>query len=473
MRTSITHRLALLFGLVSCAGLLALGLYLSVAIEGHFEQLDREALDAMVAQIRAPGAHLHAPGGGALIWQGDERAPQPAEDHPVPFPPAAETALAASAPGHGVLFTWDDGGRAFRGLAARFAADGAHPATSIVAAIDIEHHRRFMEKFRAALWAAVLGAILVSTSLGALVARLSMRPLRRFADHARSTSSAHLGKPLATADLPAELLELGDAFNDMLARLDDAFTRLSAFSADIAHELRTPVANLLTQTQVTLALPRSPAEYREVLASNAEELERIGRMVSDMLFLAKADNGLALPRPEDVDLTQEVDEVLEFYEALAEECGVRLQRSGEAGTTGDRLMLRRAINNLLSNALRYAPAGGCVTVRLQEDAAHCRVTVSNPGAPISPEAATRLFDRFYRSEAARSRSSDGAGLGLAITRSIVLAHGGSVFAHSAAGSNHFGFVLPRHPGPPSDAARPTGAARASTPRPSRAAAARP
>jgi two-component system heavy metal sensor histidine kinase CusS len=224
----------------------------------------------------------------------------------------------------------------------------------------------------------------------------------------------------------------------MLARLEDSFRRLSDFSSDIAHELRTPVSNLLTQTQVMLSRARTVDEYQDVLASNAEELERMAKMIADMLFLAKADNDLVMPNLETVDLRTEAEGLASFYEAVAEENGVTLTVDGNAAVSGDRLMLRRAIGNLLSNAFGHTPRGGFVRIRIgiNEDRM-ATIQVENSGETIPPEHLPRLFDRFYRADPSRKRLADGAGLGLAITRSIIQAHGGSVSVRSFKGITAF------------------------------------
>lgn len=162
-----------------------------------------------------------------------------------------------------------------------------------------------------------------------------------------------------------EMADLATTLNEMLRRLKEEFDRLSEFSSDLAHELRTPINNLMTQTQVTLSQARSSEEYQDILASNAEEYQRLARMVADMLFLAKADHGLILPSTERIAVHDEAQALFDFYEALAEEKQVRLQLIGTAEITGDRLMLRRALSNLLSNAIRYTPPGELVVVDIQ------------------------------------------------------------------------------------------------------------
>jgi two-component system heavy metal sensor histidine kinase CusS len=224
----------------------------------------------------------------------------------------------------------------------------------------------------------------------------------------------------------------------MLARLEEAFQRLSDFSSDIAHELRTPVNNLMTQTQVSLSRPRDANAYREILKSNAEEFERLARMIADMLFLAKAENAVAterlLSQVEQADLSREVRDLFEFYEALADEKGVRLELIGSGYVDGDRLMLRRAVSNLLSNAIRHTPTGGAIVVSLAMDEAETVLSVENPGETIAPHHLPRLFERFYRADPSRQHiPGEGTGLGLAITQAIVQAHHGTV---SVSSNNH-------------------------------------
>jgi two-component system, OmpR family, heavy metal sensor histidine kinase CusS len=229
----------------------------------------------------------------------------------------------------------------------------------------------------------------------------------------------------------------------MLARLEDAFRRLSDFSSDLAHELRTPISNLMTQTQVALSQPRDAATYLEVLGSNAEEFERLARTISDMLFLAKADHGLMLPSRENIVIEQEIGLLFDFYEALAAERGIDLELSGSGQLDGDRLMLRRALSNLLSNALRHAPDGSGVAVRIERSASEVVVTVENQGETIAEAHLPHLFERFYRADGARVyHPAEGAGLGLPIARAIATAHHGSVSVESSEGITRFSLRFP-------------------------------
>ncbi len=197
-------------------------------------------------------------------------------------------------------------------------------------------------------------------------------------------------------------------------------------------------------TQVTLTRPRPLEDYREALHSNLEELQWMAQLVNDMLYLAKADHGLLSPRFEALELADEADVLLEFFAPLAEDNQVRLTRSGTASLRGDRSMLRRALSNLLDNALRFTPAGGEILVILETLESGLRVSVQNSGEGIAAQLLPRLFDRFYRADPARHEgSSEHAGLGLAITQSIVRAHGGRIHCESEEGWTRFVIELPR------------------------------
>jgi two-component system heavy metal sensor histidine kinase CusS len=340
---------------------------------------------------------------------------------------------------------WTDAeNRPYRGIAVKAPTGITGSAPAVVAvSTDMTHHEHFMQSFKIALWTVVGVAAMLTGFLGWVAARRGLAPLREISASAAGITANRLDHRLVVESIPRELAEVAQTLNAMLSRLEESFRRLSDFSSDLAHELRTPVSNLLTQTQVTLAKTRTLDEYQNVLASNAEEFERLSRTIADMLFLAKSDNELIVPHREKVDLVAEVRSLFEFYEALGEEKGLTLTCSGAGSVFGDRLMLRRAVNNLLSNAVRHTPEKGRITVRVDDcEGSAVVLSVKNTGATIAPEHLPRLFDRFYRVDASRQRFGEGAGLGLAITRSIARAHGGEVSAHSARDVTTFELRLP-------------------------------
>jgi two-component system heavy metal sensor histidine kinase CusS len=463
-RLSLTLRLTLYFGVISVAILLAIGYSVGIAVDRHFAEEDRMVLQGKQEMI----GHLLAGVGSradldaiprrlddslmghqtlAMSIVGADGKPLLAS-FGAGFP---SRFLAEPGPGQSTadppLVTWEGDEHAYRGLVVRTPTRIPDLPQAIVGvAINIDHHRIFLATFYRNLWLAIAGATVLAGVLGWGAARRGLAPVRDMAAVARNITASRLHDRVPTATLPQELVDVAKSFNDMLSRLEDSFRRLSEFSSDLAHELRTPIGSLMTQTQVALSRTRSAEEYREVLYSSSEEYERIARVISDMLFLAKSDNGLIVPRSETVDLASEVRELFEFYDALAEDQGVGLTLSGSGTVEGERLMLRRAISNLLSNALNHTPRGGCVNVRIERaTGGGIRLTVENPGEGIAAEHLPRLFDRFYRIDPSRQRSTDGAGLGLAITKSIVAAHHGTVQAYSASGLTRFEVLFSARP----------------------------
>lgn len=435
---SLTTRISLLFAMAAAVVLLGLGWVVEQAVESHFQEMDQhemagkftllQALFAKSGQREALAAQLD----GALVGHHHLAVVVRAPGGERWFQYGVVNLPADLAQGESI---WSDGKREFRILAEPLL-DAAGEIHTAVIALDISHHRQFMAEFHRTLGLAVALAALLTAVLGWAATRAGLKPLLEATHLAARLSARSLGQRLPVGSAPSEIAALSAAFNAMLARLEESFTRLSEFSSDIAHELRTPLSNLMTQTQVALSRSRSETEYREVLASNLEEFERMARMIGDMLFLAQADNRLITPRQEDIDLTLEVQRLAEFYEALAAESGVTLVVTGAARVRGDRLMLQRALSNLVSNALRHTAPGGTVTLRMEQSDGRLRLAVENPGE-IPPERLPRLFDRFYTGDPARRASGEGAGLGLAITRSIIEAHGGEITVEAAGGVIRF------------------------------------
>ena len=321
-------------------------------------------------------------------------------------------------------------------------ADGK-PAYHLLMALSIDFHLHYINELKAKLVSAASVISLLIILIVLFVVYQGHKPIRQVSRQIQNITSKDLDVRLDPGRVPVELERLVLSFNHMLERIEDVFTRQSNFSADIAHEIRTPITNLVTQTEIALSQTRNQKELEEVLYSNLEEFSRMSRMVSDMLFLAQADNNQLTPEQKTMNLVDEVNKVFDFFEAWAEEQAVTLRLSGSAGwVTGDPLMLRRAIGNLLSNAIRYTPAQQAVTIHIHERQGQVTLVVETPGKPIAAEHLPRLFDRFYRVDPSRQRSGEGSGIGLAIVKSIVTAHHGSVAVESDSRSTRFILTLP-------------------------------
>lgn len=448
-RISLSSRLALLFA--GCAAVVSLlaGILFSHASETHFIELDQQVLESRLEDLRKVLQGVTSPeqlaGSRAQLEQ--ELARQ--SDLHLRILPASGQPWFDSLPGLAPitpvlgLHTLHTAGTAYRVFNAELAP-GRTGSPTLMLLMDITHHQHFLQRMQRLIWLTVGLSALATAVLGAWAARSGLRPLRLMGETTAQVSARSLTTRLPAEHMPAELAAMATAINGMLARLEDAFERLSGFSADIAHELRTPLSNLLTHTQVTLTRPRSLEEYREALHSNLEELQWIAQMVNDMLYLAKSDHGLLLPNRQLLNMADEVDTLVEYFGALAEESGVHVSAHGSGSLNGDRQMLRRALSNLLDNALRFTPAGGYVTVSLKAQPDALAIEVENTGEGIDEAQQSRLFDRFYRADPARSAgNTEHAGLGLAITRSIVLAHGGQIRCESGQGRTRFVLDLPR------------------------------
>lgn len=344
---------------------------------------------------------------------------------------------------------WTEQGKSFRSIATQISLNADIRKTGSIpfvinVTMDITDHQHFIHQMKLWLYWFTAGLVLVSIFLAWAATRLGLKPLRDMAVLASNVTAHKLDQRFALSQTPIELHTPLNAFNTMLDRLELSFQKLSEFSSDIAHELRTPLSNMMMQTQVALSKTRTADEYREVLFSNLEEFERLARMISDMLFLAKSEHGLLTLKKDILELGHDLDELLEFFEPLASENKMELIRQGDGQLMGDRAMLRRAFSNLISNAIRYTPAGSRIIIRIKTDEDGVQVDVINPGKPIPEEQLSRIFDRFYRADAARTHHSEGAGLGLAITRSIIKAHGGFLSAKSTEYETIFSATFPHH-----------------------------
>lgn len=270
-------------------------------------------------------------------------------------------------------------------------------------------------------------------SLGAwAIVNVGLKPLNRFRDAAFSMSARNIPDHINPDGMPSELVPLCLAFNGMLDRVEDGVRRLSQFSADLAHEMRTPLGILLGRTQVVLSQPRTHEQLVELLEQNIEELERLTRIVADMLFLAQTDNSSSRLNTAIVNLADEARKVVEYVELVAHERNIDFVVDGEGDVLADVGLVDRAITNLLSNAVRYGDANSTVTICVATAGEKVEIAVTNSGSQVAAEHLNRLFDRFYRADSARSREAGGTGLGLSIVQAIMTLHGGHARAESEA-----------------------------------------
>jgi len=393
-------------------------------LQTSFEQ--RGGLAAVAAEIDAAGSRQRAPfmvrvldPAGATIGQttGMETL-LPANI----FPPVAsrETAAPSEHRVDGKLFA----------LTTRHAHAGGQQFT-IQVAQDRSSDEQVERKFGILVLVVLSGSILASILIAIPVTRRGLRPLEEMKRSLERIGPTHLNERVAPANWPRELQPLAIAFDEMLKRLDDSFTRLSQFSADLAHELRTPIANMLGEAQVALSRDRSAAEYLETIESTIGECERLSGIVDNLLFVARADAATEPVERIRFDARAAVEKIAAFYETIAEDRHVAINCSGQGQISADPALFERAVGNLVDNALRFTPENGSIQIALAEHTNDFEVAVSDNGSGVAPEHLPRVFDRFYRAEP--SRGSDGAGLGLALVKSIVDLHGGTARIQSEVG----------------------------------------
>jgi two-component system heavy metal sensor histidine kinase CusS len=443
---SLTLRVALLLSAVAAASFLAVGAYLYHTLQRQMAYRDDAELIAKVDQIRRiiaglPSAaaiaqdqrpltdtlfghsdfmlKVSAADGRALLQTSLTSRPLPQVDS-VP----ARRALTLDD-----IHDWQPAAGVGRMVRAAGMAGG--DPVQITLARERSDRLKVLSNYSVDLLIGLCGGALLATLLGYVVVRHSMRRLRSVIAKANQIHTSRLNTRLSVQDAPAELREMGDAFNAMLNRLEDGVQRLSGFAADLAHDMRTPLNTLMVETQVALARQRSAEEYQQLLASNLEEYERLARMIDNTLFLARVDNAqLALQRVT-LDLPAELQRIHDYFDILAEDVGVHLSVDAEPLQAEiDPVLLQRAVSNLVANAISHTPAGGWVALAARAVAEGVEISVSNSGPGIPPEHLPHIFDRYYRADQART---SGAGLGLSIVRAIMELHGGKISLDSRPG----------------------------------------
>ena len=446
---SITYRLSLYFALVSLALMSSVGTYLYSALERRltdehklFLANDIEVIRSRLAEV-ANGVpltedpmwkHVTTPIGSRLhiaIFDDRQNILVPAAALNLPFSVLPQPAESGTRAVNSILWQLPSG-MTYQLVAAWAGVGPAQsPKVLLALALDVSMERRLLAGYRSTMFVTLIVALLCSAILGYVAARQGLSPVRKITRAANDITSTRLHKKLALEDTPAELRELVVAFNGMLDRLEASFSRLSQFSSDLAHELRTPINNLLGEAQVALTKARTAEEYRGVVESSVEELERLSRMIGSMLFLANADHAETVITALWLDARRELEKIAEFYQVVADETGAQIRCMGDAKVFADPMLFRRATGNLLSNALRHSSPGGEIRMTVTgETNGGVTVAVRNSGPGIPAEHLSKIFDRFYRVEPSRGKVLEGAGLGLAIVKTIMHAHGGEVTVES-------------------------------------------
>ncbi|MCO4882496.1 heavy metal sensor histidine kinase [Paraburkholderia caribensis] len=328
---------------------------------------------------------------------------------------------------------FDTRGARFRYITALARLAGDCVSVRVVVQYDKSEN---LASLRAHAWTIMLIEVVgvgIAAAFAYAITVFGLSPLRRFVSYAEEMSTCRLAQPLSGFDTSQELKELEHAFNGMLERLNDSFTRLGQFSSNLAHDMRTPLTNLQAAAQVALSLPRSTEEYRDVIESSVEEYQRLSGMVEDMLFLARSEKAHTLVKVCLLDAVVEAGRVAGYYETVASDAGVTIELSGRAEVRADLLLFQRALSNLLSNALAHAPRGSVIFVTCREKAGAAEIAVTDTGEGIGREHVDRIFERFYRIDPSRHNRGSGTGLGLAIVKSIMENHGGQCGVESCPG----------------------------------------
>ena len=298
--------------------------------------------------------------------------------------------------------------------------------------LDISRDQQFLRRLGITLMtASLIGALIVSVGSFVLVRR-GLRPVRHLIEQTCALAAEKLHERLDGSMQPRELQPLVDQFNALLARLSHAYVQLEGFSADVAHELRTPLATLITSTEISLLDPTLPSATADLLGSNLEELRRMTGIVNDMLFLSHADSGAVARRQHVPSLAALAGDVVEYHDAALAEAGFTVDIQGDGAGNLDAALLKRALSNLLGNATRYAAPYSTVKVRIRASAVGViELSVTNKGPLIPAEHIPRLFDRFYRADPSRAQANANHGLGLSIVAAIARMHGGEPFVASS------------------------------------------
>ncbi|CAI0955224.1 heavy metal sensor histidine kinase [Serratia quinivorans] len=446
---SLRLRLALMFSAASAVLLAVMGIYVYSALNKEIAYRDDIALLGRIEQMkvlissyeniddlrRQPQLYANMLGNKEnILWVINERGDTLIEINPthIVLPPLPN----GTAP---LLFD-HHGNQAAR--LAGMSMEYRQGTLTLIAGKLLAERRQMMAAYRVNIGFAWLVGVYMAFILGWVVVRRGLMPLKQLSQHASSIAPRNLNIRLDQERQPHELQDLTKALNLMLERLDEGYTRLSRFSEDLAHEMRTPLNNLMIQNQLALNLPRDAQHYENLLVSKQEEYERLNRMIENMLFIARAEKTESILCLQPVLLAEMAEQLGEYFEGMAEERNIRIQSHMQDILIADSALLRRALANLLANALRYGAANSVVTLSSHVHAQGMNIEVANKGEAIAPEHLLHLFERFYRCDASRSQPGDSGGLGLAIVQSIMQMHNGQITVESSLQGTTFTLQFP-------------------------------
>jgi two-component system heavy metal sensor histidine kinase CusS len=432
---SLTLRLALIFALLAFALLATLGVALYRELERELVRRDDTALISRVDQLRNLLNDSNTLG---LIQTKPELFQNMLGNR--------ESVLSIGAPGQQPLLLVNPHLPGLNGVP--FSTVAATIDSGDLGSLQVTSGRLMTERtavlasYRLSVYILASIAAIVLALAGYLLVHRGLLPLRRLARHAHGIGVGNLAERLDGQGAPKELLPMIESFNTMLERLSKGFVQLGQVSTDMAHELRTPINNLLGETQVALQQQRSIESYQQLLASNVEELERLARMLDNMLFLARTDPASALRQRQALDAADEVERIADYFEGLAADAGMHIVVEGEGVIWAEPMLLRRALANLCANAIKYGSPGSKLSIQAIANDEGINLRVSNHGETIPAEHLPRLFERFYRVDESRKRSSQSNGLGLSIVATIMQLHNGRYGVSSEDGVTRFELFFP-------------------------------
>jgi two-component system heavy metal sensor histidine kinase CusS len=464
-RPSLTLRLAILIACLAFGAMATLGATLYVLLVAQLSVRDDAALLTRVDQIRTllqnddarelirdkPALFGNMLGNTESLlivrYVGQRGTPlivvnpghRPVPDTP---PVKASEALTLKAVQHG----HGPDGIPFIYVAAEGHALGNQPPLEIISGRLLTERTRLLRAYQEGILAFSLVAAGLVALLAFVLARRSMAPVRRLAEQTAGIGVATLSFRLDEQEVPRELEAMVLQFNAMLDRLERGFTQLKQVSADMAHDLRTPINNMLGQIEVGLGQVRDVTYYQRLAGSSYEELQRLSKMIDNMLFLARAEYAVDAIDRNAVDIADELRRMCDYFEDLADDHDVRLRWTGTGSIWADAALLRRALANLLSNAVRFAAPSSDITITAEQGQKETQIHVTNLGATIPTSALDKVFDRFYRADDSRQQSTDSNGLGLSIVESIMRLHGGRCAVTSSEGVTRFSLIFPNTTG---------------------------